>query len=370
MSSCVLFGGAGFVGTHLTKRFLESGRFSHVHIADIQPSPLRGMPGVTSSITDVRRPIPRDMISESPEWIFNLAAIHREPGHEDYEYFETNLTGARTVCEYADSVNCRNIHFTSSISVYGPTTGPTVERSPIRPSTPYGASKYPAELIHEAWQRSRPGRRLLISRPGVLYGPGDPGNIMRMIKAIKRGYFAFPCSPGIFKSYGYIYGFLDSIEFTMDQPVDLITYNYAESPTQSLGELVSIIKSFCDCKAVVFPVPLWVLLPISELVQRIFGFKNPIHPVRVRKAATPTHIVPQVLHDMKFNFRYNFEGSLRHWQSVAPEDFGPELTSTAPPGKLRFAEKQYGREATTQPASRHEITRQPDRKRESTLVDV
>jgi len=369
VGSCVIFGGAGFVGTHLTKRFLETGRFSRIHIADIAPTDLDTLPGVTSSRTDVREPIPRDLVPDSPAWIFNLAAVHREPGHEDYEYFETNLAGARNVCAYAEALSCRNIYFTSSISVYGPTSRPTTEDSPIRPVTPYGASKYPAELIHEVWRGSRPGQRLLISRPGVLYGPGDPGNIMRMIRAIKKGYFAFPGSSKIFKSYGYIYGFVDSVEFMMDQSVDLIRYNYVEFPTQSLGGLVRAVKDHCRARAVVFSIPLWVLLPVSKLVQRLFGFRNPIHPVRVKKAATPTHIVPQVLRDMGFAFRYAFAESLKHWQTVAGEDFGLGTDATRPVGRLRFLTRSGRAGAAAEPNKPVEPARLSDPQEKSTPAE-
>jgi len=325
MSMCVIFGGAGFVGTHLTEHFLKSGRFSHIHIADILPTELEGIPGVTSSITDIRQPIPIDLTEEKPEWIFNLAAIHREPGeppHSREEYFVTNLAGARNVCQYAGAAGCNNIYFTSSISVYGPTNGPTDESSPIQPTTPYGSSKYPAELIHEIWKRQKSGRRLLISRPGVLYGPGDPGNILRMIKAIKKRYFAFPGSPRVYKSYGYIYGFIDSIDFTMDSDRNYFVYNYVETPTQPLNELVNSIKKFLNTKAFVLPIPLWILLPAAKMVQKFLGYKNPIHPIRVKKAATPTHIVPQALKDLGFDFKYDFLNSLIHWRAKNPTDFG------------------------------------------------
>ena len=319
---CVIFGGAGYIGTHLAKRFLETGRFDRVHLADIRPSPLEGQPGVSYSRTDVRLEIPRDLVRYKPEWIFNLAAVHREPGHEAYEYFATNLPGARNVCQYAEDTGCENIYFTSSISVYGPTDGPTSESSPTKPTTPYGGSKLPAELIHEGWFRAERNRRLVICRPGVVYGPGDPGNILRMIRAVKKGYFAYPGSPSIFKSYAYIYGLLDSVEFLMDRPeLNYVVHNYVETPTEPLAQLVEITKKFLNCRAVVLPIPLWILLPIAHAVQALFGKANPVHPVRVRKAATPTYIVPQTLIDLDFDFRYTFAESLEHWQQISPGDF-------------------------------------------------
>ena len=116
MKCCVMFGGAGYVGTHLARHFLATGRFDHIHIADIRPSSLQGTEGITTSITDVRWPIEIALVPSSPEWIFNLAAVHREPGHAPYEYYETNLAGAANVCDYAEVIGCDNIYFTSSIS--------------------------------------------------------------------------------------------------------------------------------------------------------------------------------------------------------------------------------------------------------------
>jgi len=321
LSTCVIFGGAGFIGEHLAKRLLASSRLDHVHLADLRPCQMAGMPGISSSITDVRQEIPEDLVAEPPEWIFNLAAVHREPGHEASEYFDTNLAGARTVTRYAEAVRCPNIYFTSSIAVYGPTTGATDESAPICPVSAYGGSKYPAELIHEQWQSLDASRRLVICRPGVIYGPGDPGNILRMIRAIKRGYFAYPGSTTVRKSYGYIEGLLDSIEFVMDRRDPVIRYNYVEHPTEPLGELVRHVKHHLDSRAPVMPLPLWLLTPAAAVVQLVTGGRGPIHPDRVRKAARPTHIVPQALIDMRFSFRFDFASSLTDWQQQTPDDF-------------------------------------------------
>lgn len=321
MSVCVIFGGSGFIGTHIAKYFLQTKRFSHIHIADIKESNLKGIEGVSYSFTDVRKEIDLDLIKEKPEWIFNLAAIHREPGHKDLEYLDTNINGAYNVCKYALNTNCRNIYFTSSISVYGSTEKAIDESSKINPITPYGVSKYSAELIHKTWFDNNKDRKLVISRPGVVYGPGDPGNIMRMIKAIKKGYFAYPGSSSIHKSYSYIYGLLESIDFLMSNDINYTCYNYVEYPTENLSELVNDIKDFLKINPLVLSLPLSLLLPIAKTLNFVLGDKNPVHPVRVKKAGTSTHIIPKTLKDLGFKFNYDFRKSLEHWQKISPEDF-------------------------------------------------
>ncbi|MBI1910218.1 MAG: NAD(P)-dependent oxidoreductase [Deltaproteobacteria bacterium] len=321
MASCLIIGGSGYIGTHLAKHLLSHNKFSHIYIADLKPSSLQGNPSITFFQLDVRQPIPKDLLPENPEWIFNLAAICREPGYEAHEYFETNLAGARHVCDYAEVIECNNIFFTSSMAIYGPTKGATEETAVPCPATPYGASKLAAEFIHEGWKRGKIGRRLLIVRPGVIYGPGDVGNILRMIRAIQKGYFAIPGSASVYKSYGYIYGLLESFTFMMEKKTDFAKYNYVEYPCEPIGYIVKKTKKFLGSSAPVLTVPMWVLVPLSHIVQCILGSKNPIHPVRVKKVGTSTHLVPKVLLDTGFRFNYNYLGSLEHWSRIAPEDF-------------------------------------------------
>ena len=257
------------------------------------------------------------------DWLFNFAAIHREPGHTFREYFDTNLPGARHVCAYADQIGCRNILFTSSIAVYGEITGPTDEGVRTYPDTGYGISKLCAELIHESWQRSDPGRRLVIVRPGVVYGPGDPGNILRLIRAVQKGIFVMPGDGSVRKSYAYIYGLLESMEFMMARSERYLCYNYVERDTDTLAELVASITAELGIRRARVRVPKLFLVALARAAQIATGGRSPIHPVRVRKAAQSTHIVPAELIRLNFDFRYDFAESLKHWRSIAPDDFEP-----------------------------------------------
>jgi len=176
-------------------------------------------------------------------------------------------------------------------------------------------------LIHKGWRRSGDGRRLYVCRPGVIYGPGDPGNILRMVRAVRKGYLVFPGSRQLRKSYGYIEGLLDSFEFAMARKEDQLTYNYVERDTETLGTLVKIVQAQVGRKIPTFTAPLPLLETVAALAHLATGGRSPLHPVRVRKTAFSTHIVPETLLKMGFHFRYDFETSLKDWAKTSPEDF-------------------------------------------------
>jgi nucleoside-diphosphate-sugar epimerase len=319
MSSCLILGGTGYIGFNWARRLAARKRFDQIVLADLRtpPEPLPAGTGFVQC--DVRQPLEFPQLQ--PDWIFNFAAVHREPGHAREEYFDTNLPGARNVCAFAEATGCQNILFTSSIAVYGSFAKPVSEETRPYPATAYGISKLCAELIHEGWRRAGDGRRLRICRPGVIYGPGDPGNILRMVRAIQKGYFVFPGSKELRKSYGYIEGLLDSFEFMMARTEAELTYNYVERDTETLGALVRQVQTHLGKKTPTFTAPLPVLTTVAALAQVATGGRSPLHPVRVRKTASSTHVIPEALARLGFQFRYSFAASLQDWAAKSPQDF-------------------------------------------------
>lgn len=322
---CVVTGGSGFIGKFLIRRLITSGRFERIYNFDLRETVFED-PCVIFRKVDVRLHIDEDIGAFDPagSWLFNLAALCREPGFKPREYFETNSGGAVAVTGFAERMGFRNLFFTSTMSSYGRMDKPTPETMLQCPETPYGISKAIAEGAHLAWMERDPSRRLVICRPGVIFGPGDRENVPRMMKAVRKGYFVFPGNPGIVKGYGYVFGLLDSVEFVMSKPERLIIYNYAERECQTLRGMVNTMQGFLGKKAVILRLPSTPLVGASYLIQflaRIFGFKSPIHPVRVRKVSFPTNLKPEYLILQGFDFKYPLEKALEHWKKTAPADF-------------------------------------------------
>ncbi|MDJ0933147.1 NAD-dependent epimerase/dehydratase family protein [Breoghania sp.] len=147
-STAIVFGGAGFIGTHLLRHLVARGDYAHVMCADIR-DPKRLVAGVEYRTCDVREAIDADKFGPA-SIIYNLAAVHTTPGYEDWEYYWTNVLGATHVCDYARAVGCETMVFTSSISVYGPCEDAKDEHSALELNSAYGRSKYQAEEIHRA----------------------------------------------------------------------------------------------------------------------------------------------------------------------------------------------------------------------------
>lgn len=330
--AAIIFGGSGYIGTNLIKHCLQNNVFDKFYVFDIKP-----LVGFETQIeedkvafheVDVRSVIniTIDNLDIDNSWVFNLAAIHREPGHNFQEYFDTNIPGAENINEFARKNKIQNIFFTSSIAPYGKSHDQKSEDSKLYPETAYGISKAIAEKTHQIWLSEDTNRRLIIVRPSVIFGPKDPGNVYRMIKALKRGSFILPDGGNIIKAYGYVFGLIESFVFTINKSKNekFIIYNYAENPVVPLIEMVAIIKSELKINKPILKLPVKLLVIVAwffQLVFKLIGKKSDIHPVRVRKAGFPTNIKPQYLINNGFEFKYDLKNSLIHWQNVSPEDF-------------------------------------------------
>ena len=220
-ASAVIVGGAGFIGTHLARHL--SARGCQVTTVDIRPR--ADDLAVTHLLWDIRHPIPADL-ADRTEVIFNLAAVHRTPGHPDREYYETNVAGAINVTRWAEAIGTNALCFTSSISVYGPDEDQKVETTPPTPVSPYGVSKLLAEQIHRTWAAHDPSRTLKIIRPAVIFGAGEHGNFTRLAHALKQHRFFYPGRSDTRKACGYVRDLVRTACFVMARDTTTETFNY------------------------------------------------------------------------------------------------------------------------------------------------
>jgi nucleoside-diphosphate-sugar epimerase len=332
MNNCIIFGGTGFIGSHFAKYLLTNEIVEHVYLADIRPiQPFFGFDNdrIEFIEIDVRKGINKKLFPHQIDLILNFAAIHREPGHEDYEYFETNLLGAQNVCKFADQMDCQNIIFTSSISPYGVSESMKDESTLPIPVTAYGSSKLVAEKIHQIWQaKDVNNRRLVIVRPGVVFGPGERGNVSRLIKAVIHRYFFFNGNESTRKAGIYVKDLCNAMWWVLQEQKKngetVSLFNMSMNPGPSIGEYVKAVCSTQGIKRFVPTVPYKALMGVAYVIDalaRPLGIKHPFSPVRIRKLVRSNNIIPTYLVDHGYQFQYSLESAFADWKKSCPEEW-------------------------------------------------
>jgi nucleoside-diphosphate-sugar epimerase len=301
----IVFGGSGFIGKHLTLELLANGY--EVHIADLQPPVI---PDVQFHICDVRQPIKLD-IEKVPRVVFNLAAVHRTPGHHFDEYYETNIGGASNVLDWCNQKLIKKIVFTSSIAVYGPGEELKDESSPLQPIHAYGKSKALAEKLFQTWHSEDSSHRsLIICRPAVIFGPGENGNYTRLAKALKFRYFFYPGGRNTIKACGYVKDLAKSLLFMSDKTSNSsATYNFCFPQNYSIGEICNTFQTVAGYTA-----PL--SLPIVGIGKIFMLFPGPLKTLgaRLLKLVFVTKISPSTLNDEGFLWEFDLESALSDWK--------------------------------------------------------
>ena len=311
--SYFIFGGSGFIGTHLITLIDNIYPGTKIYNLDIVKNNHEGKS--TYINCDVRSEINIDISVTSEDVIFNFAAVHRTPGHPDQAYFETNIRGAENVCAFAEKFGIKKIVFTSSIAPYGAAEDLKTEETLPTPNTPYGISKLVAEKIHTIWQAKKSNeRQLTIVRPGVVFGKGENGNFTRLYWGIRGGKFFYPGRKDTIKACIYVKELVRFMLYRLEnhnEGVEL--YNCTYEPAFTIEQIVETMKKATGVQRTVVEVPGSLLMTVARIVVPLGGKTLGICPARVKKFMISTNICGKKLADSGYKFHYTFEEAIKDW---------------------------------------------------------
>jgi UDP-glucose 4-epimerase len=176
--TCLITGGAGFIGSHLVDQLLVAGHTVTVidnystgrpenldHVADHDRLSLH-----EADIADTKAIRP---LFEGADWVFHMAALAdivpsiQQPTF----YHRSNVDGTVSVLECARAAGVKRFIYAASSSCYGiPNEYPTPETAEIRPMYPYALTKYVGEAYVMHWAQVY-GLPALSLRMFNIYGP-------------------------------------------------------------------------------------------------------------------------------------------------------------------------------------------------------
>lgn len=190
MKIALVTGGSGFIGGHLVSRLLLEG--VRVRVLVHVKAPHLERPGIEAIHGDIRDDGGICEAAKGCDAVFHLAARTHAPSEldgEGEEYESLNVRGTRNALIAAAAAGAERFVFFSSVKAIGEGSRDCVDESAdARPTSAYGRTKLEAErLVLE--QGSRRTMHTVCLRLPMVYGPGNRGNIHRMVDAVARGLF-------------------------------------------------------------------------------------------------------------------------------------------------------------------------------------
>lgn len=153
LSSYLVTGGAGFIGSHVVDALVAQGHRVRV-LDDLSTGTLENLAAIRDRIDFIRGDI-RDRQAaaracQGVEYVIHEAAWRSVPKsmEDPCGYTEVNVLGTVNLLEAAATAKVRRVVCVSSSSVYGQAAQlPMREDQPVRPISPYAASKLAGELF-------------------------------------------------------------------------------------------------------------------------------------------------------------------------------------------------------------------------------
>ncbi len=151
MATCLVTGGAGFIGSHLVERLVKEGD-DVVVLDDLSTGKLDNLQSVWDKIRFVKGDI-RDVelvknATQGVDFIFHQAAMRSVPLSviNPIDFNEVNVSGTLNVLLAAWEAKVKRFIFASSSSVYGDSGPLKKEDMETKPVSPYAVSKVAGEL--------------------------------------------------------------------------------------------------------------------------------------------------------------------------------------------------------------------------------
>jgi nucleoside-diphosphate-sugar epimerase len=273
----VVTGANGFIGNHVCRRLVESGKEVTACIrAQADASLLAAIPGRLSvhRIPSVGGDDDLARVFSSADAVIHLAGrahVMRETVAAPLnEFRKVNVGGTETLALIAAQQGVKRFIYMSSIKVNGEATNGHPFRADDPPgySDPYGQSKWEAE---ERLRQIATGTAMqwVVVRPPLVYGPGVRGNFLTLLRSVFR---RLPLPLGSVhnrRSMVSVFNLSDFVCLLLDHPAAADSrFLVSDQHDLSTPDLLRSIAEALDCPSRILPCPEMALHMAAAMLGR------------------------------------------------------------------------------------------------------
>lgn len=178
-------GAAGFMGSHVVRALLDSGRYDvRILLLDSEWERAKDFAGATPFIGGLDDAALLEQAVDGCQAVLHLAGKNIDNDGTGFD--AVNVQGTKRLVEAADRAGVGKVIYLSTVGVYGHRRFVEAdETTPLRPDTAFSRSKAQAEAIVLA-RHQKDGFQAAVVRHRFVYGRGDAHVLTRIIQAAQK----------------------------------------------------------------------------------------------------------------------------------------------------------------------------------------
>ena len=268
-------GAAGFLGPHVVRALVASPERAMIRALLREPDPrfAARFPEVEIATGDLLDPVTLEAATSGVTTVVHLASKNVD---RDGTGFGFNLQGTTLLCRASVAAGARRFLYVSSVGVYGHTAHRDAEETaPVRPDTPFAASKAAAERA--LLDHHRAGELVAtVLRHRFVYGEGDASVLPRLIRGARR--YPFWIDGGRARlSLVWAKDFAEVVRRFVEEPAEAALRSGEPVFHVTSGESLTyrtLVETICEAfgyRPPRFSLPLWLPLAPLLLRERLLG---------------------------------------------------------------------------------------------------
>jgi len=241
-------GASGFVGSHVIDALLAQGRTVRAQVRTPSASQELRDRGVDVTAGDARDPQLLAQAVRGVDVVYHCAAAVG-PSFSQREIREVGLAGTRNLLEGLRQAGSGRAVLLTSVNVLGTRRlDAASEDVPLQRSGDAAAdTKVAIEELAQEYQQ-RHGVDVTVLRPGMIYGPRDRHNVPQMMRALRRGKFAFIGSRDNVAPIVYISDVVQAMLLAGTTPASRgRVYHITDGSRTTIGEFIDELAKQIDC---------------------------------------------------------------------------------------------------------------------------
>ncbi|AQX78845.1 nucleoside-diphosphate sugar epimerase [Plantibacter flavus] len=264
-------GASGMLGREVALELLRGGH--RVRVLQRGPSALTGVEEVRGSITDAAVV---ESAMDGVDAVVHLAAKVSLAG-DPAEFERVNVAGAEVVLDAAETAGVsRFVHISSPSVAHGGSALVGVGAEPADPGAArgeYARTKAQGELL--ALARDRRGFAVVVVRPHLVWGPGDPQLVERIVDRARRGRLPLLDDGTALIDSTYVANAASAIAAALEhaETAHGRAFVVTNGEPRPVGELLAGICRAAGVKPPAFSVPAGVARAAGGLVERLWSIR-------------------------------------------------------------------------------------------------